>query len=488
MSSFEPAPSSSSARPRSAPSWRSSFGWLAGCASRAYEYLVVTRRAALALVDGRIGDAERLAEEAATLGRRIAEPDADNVLMSQTLAAVWARGDREELLRFAETAVASWVGVPTLSHAVAAACRARAGDVEGARLALTVATELGEWRLERSPLPSAAGFLTFAAARLGDRDLCATLYDDLLAVSSECAVFGAAVCFMGSYAHWAGVAAAALDRVDDAVAHLEAANAVHERLGAKTWQEATRTALATLRAAPHTVSAAPNRSDAAVFRHAGATWELDFAGHAASIPDARGLRDIAVLLTRPGQAMPVTQLLGITPGAPLPSGVRGPTALDERARRAIRNQLRELEAAINDAEAVNDGERAALARERRQTLAEAVARDLGLGGRARRLDDPVERARKTVSTRIRRAIHRIESVHPELGRHLERSITPVRCACTTPPSRCAGRPEPASRRDSRRRAFLDEHTPREPPFATPRSTSHGTRSSTAGSVHPPVRR
>ncbi|HVT77989.1 MAG TPA: hypothetical protein VHD87_13225, partial [Acidimicrobiales bacterium] len=46
----------------------------------------------------------------------------------------------------------------------------------------------------------------------------------------------------------------------------------------------------------------------------------------------------------------------------------------------------------------------------------------GLGGRARRVDDPVERARKTVSTRIRRAIAVVKAAHPELGRHLERSV------------------------------------------------------------------
>jgi hypothetical protein len=55
-------------------------------------------------------------------------------------------------------------------------------------------------------------------------------------------------------------------------------------------------------------------------------------------------------------------------------------------------------------------------------LAESFARDLGLGGRSRLIGDPVERARKTVSTRIRRTIRTIAGVHPELGRHLERAI------------------------------------------------------------------
>jgi hypothetical protein len=108
-------------------------------------------------------------------------------------------------------------------------------------------------------------------------------------------------------------------------------------------------------------------------------------------------------------------------GAAVASGGATP-ALDERARREIRETLHQLDADEAEAEEAGDGERAALAREQRQTLAEAVARDFGLAGRTRVIGDPVERARKTVSTRIRRTIASIGRAHPELGRHLERSI------------------------------------------------------------------
>jgi hypothetical protein len=97
-------------------------------------------------------------------------------------------------------------------------------------------------------------------------------------------------------------------------------------------------------------------------------------------------------------------------------------ALDDRARREIRARLRDLDDEIADADAAADTERAARAREALQELAEAVARDMGLGGRSRRVGDPIERARKTVSTRIRRAITTIGHAHPDLGRHLERSV------------------------------------------------------------------
>ncbi len=157
------------------------------------------------------------------------------------------------------------------------------------------------------------------------------------------------------------------------------------------------------------------------FVRTGDVWELDYGAKLARVPSARGLEDIAVLLSRPGEPTSAVELVA-TGGAPKASGVRGAPTFDERARREIRDRLRDLDAEIDDAESVGDGERAARAREARQDLAETVARDLGLGGRARRLDDPVERARKTVSTRIRRAIAQVERAHPELGRHLDRSI------------------------------------------------------------------
>ena len=114
--------------------------------------------------------------------------------------------------------------------------------------------------------------------------------------------------------------------------------------------------------------------------------------------------------------------------------MRGAPALDERAR------LRDSRAAApagrrrSRAEAAGDGERAAIAREQRQALAEVVARDFGLGGRVRRVGDPVERARKTVSTRIRRTIAMIGRAHPELGSS-PRTIDRYRQLVRLPPTR-----------------------------------------------------
>jgi len=159
---------------------------------------------------------------------------------------------------------------------------------------------------------------------------------------------------------------------------------------------------------------------ACTFHRAGDVWEIEFAGRAVRLRHTRGLSDLAFLLARPDQAVSVLELSGDNPA--VTAAAPGAPALDERARREIRDRLRELDAEVAEAEANHDAERAAIWRERRQQLAEAVARDLGLGGRSRRVDDSLERARKTVSTRIHRTIATIGRTHPELGRHLERCV------------------------------------------------------------------
>jgi hypothetical protein len=55
-------------------------------------------------------------------------------------------------------------------------------------------------------------------------------------------------------------------------------------------------------------------------------------------------------------------------------------------------------------------------------LIDQLSAAMGLGGRARRLGDPAEKARTAVTWRIRSAIRRIGKAHPALGRHLAMSV------------------------------------------------------------------
>ena len=151
-------------------------------------------------------------------------------------------------------------------------------------------------------------------------------------------------------------------------------------------------------------------------------WTLTFAGRTGRVRDSKGIRDIATLLANPGLGVHVSEL--VSPDATGRAAVssRGAVALDRRALTEYRRRLAELNDDLAEAEEHHDEGRAAkLVAEREFLLAELTGA-VGLGGRTRRLGDDVDRARKAVRARVRDAITRIEVVHPELGRHLDRAV------------------------------------------------------------------
>jgi hypothetical protein len=135
------------------------------------------------------------------------------------------------------------------------------------------------------------------------------------------------------------------------------------------------------------------------------------------------MRDLAVLLTRPGQVVPALELVEAAggPSAAAAGASLGPV-LDERARRAYRQRLVELERDLDEAEADADLGRLEQLRAERSMLADELGRALGLGGRPRIAGDPAERARKAVTMRIRAAIEVIGSSDDALARHLRNTV------------------------------------------------------------------
>ncbi|WP_206664115.1 hypothetical protein [Thermomonospora catenispora] len=167
------------------------------------------------------------------------------------------------------------------------------------------------------------------------------------------------------------------------------------------------------------------------FRFDGRVWSLTFAGRTVHMPDAKGLRDLHRLLSSPGVDVPAVRLANPEGGveAVAARSLGGDEVLDEEARVRYKRRLAELEEEIDRAVAVGDDARAAAHdRERASLLAELRAA-AGLAGRTRRLGDEAERARKTVTARIRDALRRLERHHPELAAHLRRSVsTGTACA------------------------------------------------------------
>lgn len=149
----------------------------------------------------------------------------------------------------------------------------------------------------------------------------------------------------------------------------------------------------------------------------GAGWLAVFAGRRVLLPDLKGLHDIHRLLAQPGDAIHCLDLADRAGDAFL-----GDAALDERARAEAKARIRDLQAEIDEAEAMHDVGRAERARAEMDRLVAALTRALGLGGRGRRLGDAAEKARTAVTWRIRHAVKKIKAAHPELGRHLANSL------------------------------------------------------------------
>ncbi|MGP4109377.1 ATP-binding protein [Streptomyces sp. 4N509B] len=167
------------------------------------------------------------------------------------------------------------------------------------------------------------------------------------------------------------------------------------------------------------------------FRFDGAVWTLRYAGRTVHVPDAKGLRDLHQLLGAPGADIAAADLAAVD-GTSRRMG--GDPVLDEEAKARYRRHLARLDEEIDQATGVGEDERAArLDTERAALLAELRAA-AGLAGRTRRLGDEAERARKTVTARIRDTLRRLDDRHPELAAHLRATVTTG--------THCAYRPTP----------------------------------------------
>jgi pimeloyl-ACP methyl ester carboxylesterase len=183
------------------------------------------------------------------------------------------------------------------------------------------------------------------------------------------------------------------------------------------------------RVAPPPLRAAAGGAE---LRREGEVWTILFAGREARLKDSKGIADLARLLAAPGEELHVLELADVAPEARA-ALARGEPVLDRRALDACRRRLSDLDESIAAAE--SRGEAAAYGRlsREREELVRRLAADTGKGGRARRSNDSLERARKAVAARLRDAIQRIGAVHPALGEHLAAAVvTGVRCAYRPP--------------------------------------------------------
>jgi hypothetical protein len=415
-------------------------------------YLISALDVMLAIRAGRLVEAEELAEHSFDLGTKVGDQDALGWYGAQLAAIRWYQGRTEEMVPM----VSDLANSPTMADsndaftAALAVTAAAAGRPDEARGALE--------RLRRPGLASLRSSSTWlvtlfgvaeVADLLGDVDAARAAYGLLAPFADWPVMASLAVTCFGSVHRSLGLAAGVTGDFDLAVEHLEAARAADLRLG-----NVASAALATSRlvqalrrrnrSGDHERAAELERPAAALqgstmvapvdlptsalfeCTRCGREWRVRAGGRGVLVPHSVGMEYLAQLISSPGVEIGAAELAGGYQ-AEVTSGRQD--LLDESARVAYRRRVAELRAAIDDADACADLERASRARLELDELLEELGRVTGLSGRSRSFDDAGERARTSVRKAIQRAIAAVTETDPVLGSQLQRSVvTGRRCA------------------------------------------------------------
>jgi hypothetical protein len=360
----------------------------------------LTRQATFAQLAGRAEEAARLGEQALELGLAIGEPDAIGCFCTSR-SALAAFGVTEPPVELG-AADPLWPMFPVLKawpHAArgeAAAAAAALGDFSVLDITMWTGVEA-----------LAAAAVVFAVA--GSDAQRAWVYERLRPYAGTHVVVGGCASYHAAVDHHLGALAASLGDTAAAQAHFRSAAAMHERLGAAGWARLSEQALAGLQAVP--------ADRASEMRLVNGVRMLCFAGRQVQLPDTKGLGDIAALVGARGADVHVLTLVGHRLAR-----MGADPVLDEQAKAAYKARLAALAGDIEDAEDAGDPGRAEALRSERDALIRELTAAAGLGRRDRKLGDETERARKTVSARVRDAVAKVGQVHPELADHLRNSL------------------------------------------------------------------
>ena len=408
----------------------------------------VVDRMIIAAFQGRFAESDALYAELVAMSY----PHADSIGFGYMLhQARWSRlvlqGCHDELGDVRAAARAVRHPFPALLAGITAAAR---GDAAAARRCVD---ELAAGpALPASFRPMWLRLRAQAAVVAGEAAECARVRELLAPVAGQWLVSMYGFDIAGMAALWLGQLDVVLGRWDDAVTELTTARRSARDLGAGPWEVDATLALATaLDGRGDAAEAAALRADAlaeaarldlrdraqlstveesdsfvgAEFRFTGEVWSLSMAGHTVHLPDAKGLRDLHTLLSAPNVPIPAVRLLDPAGGAEVVAArqLGGDDVLDDEAKVAYRARLTRLDDEIDLATARGADARAADLDRERAALLTQLRTATGLGGRARRLGDEAERARKAVTARIRDTLRKLTPRHPHLAAHLRDTIT-----------------------------------------------------------------
>lgn len=412
-----------------------------------YLWYVSLWRAARLAMRGRLAQQSAVLAEAEELGRRASSRNVEILALAQRWF-VWletgevetAAAQFEVMLPEAALAELGVQMVPTVAlHRIVAGRPDEAVAVlDAAADDLRAASQDSEW------LPMVVQ-VAEACSRLGGHDIATWAYDALSPFGDRYAVEGIGAYVHGPVHRHLGLLGVLLDRRDDATRHFEAALAALRRAGADLLVARTlldrgsalteRDSLVAARKAYAALGVSRRVDDldallgpaptspyglGNLFRREGDVWLVRFAGRTTQVRDSKGMRDLSQLLASPGRALAAVDLAEPT-GLGSREGDLGET-LDNRARAAYRARLVELEQELDAADAAVDLGRSERLTAERDALVEQLSSAYGLGGRARRTGSTAERARTTVTSRIRDTMRRLAATDPDLGRHLDRAV------------------------------------------------------------------
>lgn len=459
-------------------------------ASPRFSYLARSRAGALALLQGRFETAATAIDDAYALGQKLGEVDRVRLWLEQRWACAVLKGDLDAASRF--------IGryrhelAPEAAPVVDAVTAAAAGHEELPRRHLEQ-VRAGADQYPGLFRPWLLQGLARLAVATGDVPSAEELREELTPLRDTWAVVAGASVVYGPYAFWLASIDARHGRWAEALDGFEHAIEMAERLGARPWIVEARLGMATalrdrgrradaatvaelaqqvtdeardldmplasrhaqdlLGTAPgqptdaqpsgpaptgHRGPTSPAGPDAERprFRPDGEVWELVFDSRTVRLPATKGLADLHVLLRNRGADIPAVELLDPAGGPQVrnAAAMGGDPVLDDQARAAYRRRLEELDERIEAATARGHDDEAAELDTERQALLDELRTATGLGGRARRLGDEAERARKTVTARIRDTLRRLDEQHPELAEHLRATVA-TGAACSYRPTR-----------------------------------------------------
>lgn len=394
-------------------------------------------RASLALLAGRVEEAETLAVQAMSLRRAGATNNMQQFFAVQMYHVRRAQRRQAEVLPL----VADAGRTPTLPiwRCGLAQLRAETGDLAGAREMLDELARDGfaaipydaNWLPAMASLAETA-FLTRAV------DHAPALHERLLPHADRILVTGLTTVVLGPISRFLGLLALTGGDADEAVARLEDAVARCTSIGARLDLDRARAALAdalVLRAAPGDAeraralrsAAAPTQAPPRVPGRTGALcregdfWTLSCGSEVARLKGTKGVEYLAVLLANPGREVHALDLESGPRDAAARTGDAG-EALDAEARQSYRQRLARIPDEAAAARRAGDDARAAALDDEARALEGELKRAVGLGGRSRRVGSDAERARVNVTRAIGSVLRKIAQSCPEVGRHLERRV------------------------------------------------------------------